>query len=351
MQLLSQRVKLLRKGCQFISLYLFCTSRFNITIQITKLTTSATLAFKRAISAEGPRCQSTLIGKQLPVIILLFLCKQVLVAQPYIDVAIARATFSPSTGAATKAILPIQYFQYTAGLLAPITLHDSSKILIGIYNEGWDITSKQKDDLTQRVQSLLVPVSYIKPLSKKWTITGAVIPRWNGEAGKLFKNSFQLGGTLLTSYRKNSSLVLRAGIFYNSEFFGAFVIPLAGLDWKMSDRDNLFGLLPQQLVYEHKLSKRFYCGATYRMFNNTYRAGGQGTGYTNAFIRINEMQLMLSADVYLTKKLVLNMEGGHSVLRQMRLGTDERKKNYYLDLPVKNGFVFKTGLLYRIRFR
>ena len=87
------------------------------------------------------------------------------------------------------------------------------------------------------------------------------------------------------------------------------------------------------------------------MFNNSYRIGYLNNSLNKNYLRIVEMQLLLSADIYLTKKLVFNVEAGHSLFRRLRMGTDNDGKDYYSDEAVNDGLVFKAGLLYRMRLR
>jgi len=279
-------------------------------------------------------------------------CTCMLIAQPYVDIVTLRVAGSPDAGAWRRNNLPVEYFQYVAGVSVPIVFKkDSSKLVLSTYTERWQIEADDIPDLPNAFQSVLGAVTYIKPISKKWSLAGAVIPRWNGNASDVFNNSFQIGGSLLAAYKSSPNLTYRLGVYYNSEFFGPFIIPLVGIDWKISERDNLFGVLPQILTYEHKVSNRFYWGAAYRMFNNSYRIGYRNLSLDDNYLRLVEMQLMLSADVYLSKRIVFNVEAGHSLFRRLRLGTDNDGKNYYSDEPVNDGFILKAALLYRMRLR
>ena len=279
-------------------------------------------------------------------------CTTGLYAQPYFDAVVLRGTGSPDAGILRNNYTPVNYKHFVAGISVPLLIKkDSSKVIFGAFTERWAITANDIKDVPNAVQALFLPVSYVKPVSKKWFIAATLIPRWNGNANEVFKNSFQFGVSFIASYKKATNLTYRVGVYYNSEFFGPFIIPLVGIDWKLSAKDNLFGILPQILTYEHKVSNRFYWGAEYRMYNNTYRAGYLSYSLMPIFMRINEMQLLLSADVYLTKKIVFNIEAGHSIFRHIRLGLDDARKNYYADEKVNDGFLIKAGLLYRIRLR
>lgn len=285
-------------------------------------------------------------------IIALICCTSALYAQPYFDAVIVRGTVSPDAGIWRSNFTPVTYQHFIAGVTIPVLLkNDSSKIIFNVFTERWAIKANKISDMPDAVQALYIPVTYIKPISHKWTIATTIIPRWNGNAIEMFNNSFQMGASVIAAYKRSSNLTYRFGLYYNSEFFGPFFIPLVGLDWKISSKDNLFGILPQMLTYEHRVSSKFSWGAAYRMYNNSYRAGFLNYSLIPTFMRINEMQFLLSADAYITRHIVLNIEAGHSLVRRIRFGTDDDKKNYYSDEKVNDGFLIKAALLYRIRLR
>jgi hypothetical protein len=289
--------------------------------------------------------------RRIIIIIGLIILGSALKAQPYYDAAFIRGSISPDAALFSKGQGKVSIFNYVGGIAFPVIFKkDSSKLVLGAFTEHWSVKSNDVENLPGGVQSLLFPVAFIKPFWKKWSIGLSVIPRWNGMQDNMFENSFQVGGSVLAAYKKSSRITYRLGIYYNSEFFGPFIIPLIGIDWNISTRDNLFGVLPQIMTYEHRVSSRFSFGAVYRMFNNSYRIT-TNSSYDDAFMRINEMQLLLSADFYLTKRIAFNLEAGHSMFRHVRLGLDQSKKNYYSDENVNDGFVVKAGLVYRVRLR
>jgi hypothetical protein len=290
--------------------------------------------------------------RRIIIIIGLIIITTALKAQPYYDAAFFRGSISPDADLFSNNEGDVSIFNYVAGIAYPfIFKKDSSKLLLSAFTEHWSVKSNEVKDLPGGVQSLLFPVAFIKPLSQKWSFAVSVIPRWNGLKDNMFENSFQLGGTVLAAYRQTSRLTYRLGIYYNAEFFGPFIIPLVGIDWKISGKDNLFGIMPQIMTYEHRVSNRFSFGAVYRMFNNSYRIAKDSAYGGDAFMRINEMQLLLSADIYLSRRVAFNIEAGHSMFRHVRLGMDQDKKNYHSDENVNDGFVVKAGLAYRIRLR
>lgn len=289
---------------------------------------------------------------KLVLLIAILNCCGSISAQPYFDAVTIRGTLSPDAGVWRRELSPNDYKHYLAGVSVPVLFKkDSSKLVFSALTERWEIKHHDINVLPKAFQSLVLPISYVKKVSEKWVVSGSLIPRWNGNAGDMFKNSFQAGAAVVATYKKSPSLDWRVGIYYNDEFFGPFVVPLVGLNWKMSRNDNLFGLLPQMLIYEHKVSNKFYYGVTYRMVNNSYRNGYGIQNLFPSFMRINEMQFLISSDTYLTKNIVFNVEAGHSLFRQIRIGIDENRKDYSSMEKVNDNFIIKAGILYRIRLR
>jgi hypothetical protein len=153
--------------------------------------------------------------------------------------------------------------------------------------------------------------------------------------------SLQVGGAALMFFKKKADLTWKFGLYVNGELFGLFIIPLAGIDWKIDDRSNLFGVLPANLTYERKMNNWIYSGFTFRTFTNSY---ARDTGYW----RIDENQLGAFTDLYITRHIVLNGEIGSSILRKIRTGTERKAKENW---NVKDNLYFKISLAYRMRFR
>ena len=57
------------------------------------------------------------------------------------------------------------------------------------------------------------------------------------------------------------------------------------------------------------------------------------------------------ADIYLTPKLIVNIEGGHTILRKIRLENLSGDGKKYDDLDVNDNLYIKAGMDYRLRFR
>ena len=132
-------------------------------------------------------------------------------------------------------------------------------------------------------------------------------------------------------------------------------MPLVGLDWKIDAKNNLFGVLPGNMIFEHKVTPRFYYGFAFRAFTNSYRQEfivdpSALILEANNYLRIDDNPLGIYADTYLSKKIVLSAEAGYTILRRYRYGF--KSENVHIKTDYKNdNFYFKASLAYRLRFR
>ncbi len=259
------------------------------------------------------------------------------IAQPYIDLVNARYAASPDlVSNGNKSTL-----NYTnLSLSLPLKFRNSDILLINPYAEKWttEIEGKQS---RQSYYGLVLPVSYLKNFRGSGTsLVMMGILRMNDEKIDNHGN-LQVGGAALISFKKNPDLTWKFGLYVNGELFGLFLVPLAGIDWKIDDRSNLFGVLPASLTYERKLNTRVYSGLTFRTFTNSY---ANDSGYW----RIDENQIGAFTDLYLARHIVLNGELGSSILRKIRTGTESKAKENW---NVKDNLYFKISLAYRVRLR
>lgn len=261
-------------------------------------------------------------------------------AQPYLDIANLKYTHSPNAGLLNqnKRDLQLQYF----GLNTNIPFQFKNKkdaVIVSPFFENWvsetDIFNRQS------YFSLALPLSLSKTIPHtKWAVLITGIIRINDSTINK-DGAWQVGGAIIVSYKRNENLTWKTGLYINNEFFNVFVIPLLGIDWRINSRNNLFGILPGNLTYEHKINKHFYYGANFRAITSSFAK-------TSGYWRIDENQLGIYLDSYFTGNIVLNVEAGHSLFRKIRTGVKHISKH---DAEVKDNLYARISLIYRVRFK
>ncbi len=272
-------------------------------------------------------------------IIILFSLSNSSKAQPYLDIVSLKYTKSLNTGLMNqnKNDVKLQYF--SVGTNLPVQFKNKKGALIfSPYFEKW--SQQFNGNKQQHYYGIGLPVTLSKSIPhSKWNILITGIIRMN-DSSIYKKAGTQVGGAFIAAYKKSTTLTWKLGVYMNDENFGLFVMPLLGIDWRITSRDNLFGILPGNLTYEHKINKHFYYGANFRAITNSYAK-------TNGYWRIDENQLGIYLDTYFNKNLVLNIEAGHSIFRKIRTGVKDVSK---YDADVNDNLYFKLSLAYRVRF-
>ena len=257
--------------------------------------------------------------------------------QPYVDLFQVR--YNSGFRAMDDAATPFSHIW--AGSDLPVKLKEKTYLVFSPTYDQWQFDSADQRQVFPVVRSLSFPVGFMTPLgSSKWSLTLFAIPRWNGE--KLFtKNTFQPGGVFLMAYSIKPTQKFRAGIYVNDEFFGLYFVPLIGADWRIDEKNYLFGVLPGRLTFEYHLGNQFYTGFTFRAITNSYRfSNGQ-------YLRLDDSQLSLFLDYYLSKNICITLEPGYGLFRQLRTG--ENRKEYLKEVNWGDGPFIKVSGAYRIR--
>ena len=258
-------------------------------------------------------------------------------SQPYVDPIQIRYmhAFRNNNAEATP------YTHLWVGSDLPIKLKENTYLLFSPLYEEWNIDSAENTEIYPVLKSFAFPVGLIMPIqNSKWSISVIPIVRWSGE--KLFaENTFQFGGVALATYARLPHQKFRFGVYANSEFFGLFMVPLLGADWRIDEKNYLFGILPGRLTFEHQWSEKFFGGVTFRAPTSSYRlSNGQ-------YIRLDDNQLSLFVDYYLARHFCITIEPGFGILRKIRTGISGR--DYITDINWGDGPFIKLSTSYRIR--
>lgn len=261
------------------------------------------------------------------------------IAQPYLDIVSLKYTSSPNAGLINQHKNDILLNYFSIGTNLPVQFKNKKDaVIFSPFFETW--SSKINKDKRQNYYSVALPVSLNKTIpNSKWGILLTGIIRMNDSSINR-KTKMQVGGAFIVSNKRNKNLTWKLGLYANNELFGLFIMPLAGIDWKINKRNNLFGVLPGNLTYEHKINDNFYYGANFRAITNSYAK-------SNGYWRIDENQLGLYLDTYFNKNLVLNIEGGHSFFRKIKTGVKQVSK---YEAQVNNNLYVKITFAYRLRF-
>jgi hypothetical protein len=259
------------------------------------------------------------------------------ISQPFVDVFQLR--YMNAFGNNSSEISQVGHLW--AGSDLPIKLREKTYILFSPYYEQWRLDSAGQKDRYPTLQSLAFPLGILFPIgNSKWSAMVLPIARWNGK--RLFDDhTFQFGAATVAIYERKPKQKFRAGVYVNGEFFGLFIVPLLGVDWKINDKNYVFGNLPGRLCFEHKLNQKFYSGVNFRSFTNSFRLPG------TEYLKLSDNQVSAFLDYYFTKRICLTLEPGFGLIRKIKIGTDD--EGYIGEKEWSNGPFVRVSAAYRLR--
>ena len=287
--------------------------------------------------------------KKIILLSFITLIKVVLYSQPYLDLVKLNYTYSPLKGVNDKKS-PLQSNFFTADVTLPIELKKGGDAII--INPFFTNNTGEVSTTDFHVTSKALLVGFLKKdIFPNWNLLSSFIVRRNTEVDIETDDNWQYGGIILATWKKNEDVSFKFGMYYNREFFGNYFMALVGLDWKIDSKNNLFGVLPGYMIFEHKVASKFYYGFAFHAFTNSYReqiidplSGGSN------YLRIDDNPLGIYADTYLSKKIVLSAEAGYTILRRYRYGYKYDDIHFKTDYKNDNFYV-KASLAYRLRLR
>ena len=249
-------------------------------------------------------------------------------AQYFVDIfSFNRQSFNLPSGAQTNDLF--------VNAFIPKVLKSGNTFFVRAHYEKLDL---KNDSLSASYSSVTLPVGMqVQLKNPKWKFTGLVIPKIAGaDLGASFSDVFQIGVYSLFTVKESEKFRYKFGLFYNSELFGNFFVPLVGIDWKVSDRFSLYGTLPQSFRASYAIvPARVNAGLAFRSMVRTFRGEDN-----NTFVRYNELQFKTFFDFYLTPKNVVFIEGGYFLGKTPLLYNNDDTENPVVSNLLKEGKAF-----------
>lgn len=271
-----------------------------------------------------------------------------LFAQPYVDISnfntqVFQSSYKDSIKAKNKTT------DYLLSVFFPKQFKNDNSFLLRLSAEKLHSEYRSDTTYSHNLYALSMPVGMqLVSKNKKWKSLFMVIPKISSDFKDNLRNDYQVGGTLLFTYVQSETLKLKAGLYYNKEYFGNYFVPLVGIDWKASSHLSLYGILPSNFRIEYRLGNKFFTGIGYKSFQRSYRLSAK---LSNNFVRARETQIKLFTDYFVYKKILLFADVAHTIGYSIIQYRDKKTKseNNPIYSPFKNNFLFTVGLAYRLR--
>lgn len=283
--------------------------------------------------------------------ILIALLSDTAFAQPFADVlSFNYQTFSSTYKDSTR--WKNKTDNYFLNFFLPKEFKNGNTLLIRLNSEMISSAITSDSSYISNLYSVSLPFGFqFVSKNKKWKTVVMAIPK----IGSNFKDAvdgydYQYGGIFLENFIHSEKLKIKAGLYYNREAFGDFFVPLVGIDWRATDRINLYGILPTNYKVEFNIVKnKLYTGLNFKSFTRSFRLS-QKNNYD--YVRYDEIQLKLFVDCFVYKKILLFGEVGYTLGKnpwQYTYNTKDETFRNPVYTPLKNYPIFNIGIAYRVR--
>ena len=234
-----------------------------------------------------------------------------------------------------------------------IQLKNKNVFIFGLSINSLLFDNQPKISNNEKYYTTSLQIGYTQNWNEKFSTMLVVVPKISSDFKDISKEDYQIGGLLLFTIKSRENLKYKFGVYYNSEYFGPFIVPLLGIDWQPNDKVQLFGNLPINLTFAVKLNNKLTTGLYFQAPAGSYRLGEENL---NAYLQKTTQELSLFFDSYLTKNIVMTIKGGYTFGRSYRLYSQNDKLNMKLSAfdfgkernqlneDFNDGFIFELKL-------
>tara|TARA_R110002050_G_scaffold20348_1_gene57699 strand:+ start:94523 stop:95434 length:912 start_codon:yes stop_codon:yes gene_type:complete len=245
-------------------------------------------------------------------------------------------------------------------LVTPKVLKNGNAIISGFYGEYISTkTAPQNSHLTS-VYSTMLKVGMQFKYGDKWEGTYIFLPKISSDFKKIGASDFQYGAIALFKYKKREKLNYKFGMYYNSELFGPFFVPIIGFYYlSKNDKLEMKAILPISADINYKLKERIRIGANFFAFVRTYHLNEPHNGNPKSYLTKTTNELFAYLQFHVTKSIILQTKAGYSIGRNYRIYDIEDRITWgmsafkfgdnrnQLNPDFKDGLIFRARLIYR----
>ena len=280
-------------------------------------------------------------------------------SQNYVDVLkVNVSTTSNNTfdSSATKTKLN----EALVDLTVPVKINENLSVLTGMIYESIQ-TKLFSDGIIKNFGSTTVKIGFNKQLNQRWSTTVVALPKIASDYNSFNQKDFQLGGIALFKYKKRDNLNFKTGLYYNTELFGPFFVPMLGLYFQSPNKKfeaNI--LLPLQADVNYQVLPFMNVGCNFNGQIRSYHLNHVTDANPNTYVTKSTNELFAYVKFNITKNINVQTKLGQSFGRTYKVYDEQDKVNFglpatfigdrrqQLNSNFSNGMIFQVMLTYRL---
>lgn len=221
----------------------------------------------------------------------------------------------------------------SANLNLPVVLKNGSIFYSSVDYQYFSINNPHQENIAKeafKLHGIIVRTGYIYKLNQTSAIQALFMPRFMGDFKASLKQSMQYGALLMYEKVKSDLLTWRAGILYNREIFGDYFVPVVYLDWSISEKVKVKGLLPVYGRIYKALENESSVGFHFIGLTTTYRISEENL--VNHYVDRRSIDLSLFGRKKIGENLFIEGRLGYTLLRDYGLFAPNDKMDFALPL-------------------
>ncbi|MBK6523941.1 MAG: hypothetical protein KBG47_06295 [Bacteroidia bacterium] len=288
-----------------------------------------------------------------------FLAFNYTLAQNYVDILKVNAsTTADNTFDTSTTKTKIQ--QIDADLTVPIKINDRLSIITGVMYETFQ-TKLFEDGNVKTFGSTALKLGANKQFNDHWSGTAVLIPKIASDYNTISGKDIQVGVVGIMKYKKSDNKNFKFGLYYNSELFGPFFVPMVGMYYLSPNKKfetNI--MLPLQADVNYKLIPFMNIGVNFNGQIRSYHLTDVNSTHHSTYIARSTNEFYAYLKFNITKGLSLTTKIGQSLGRSYKVFNEGDKvtfglpatfiggKREQLNTNFSNGLIFQASLLFRI---
>jgi len=203
------------------------------------------------------------------------------------------------------------------------------------------------------VHGIILRTGILQELKNGGIVSLLIAPRLMSDFQNLDENSLQLGALVSYQNELNENLNLGFGAMYNQEFFGPYLVPVFLLNWQVSERWYIEGMIPVTAKVHYRVNEGLDVGFNHFGLMTTYYLGHED--YAGDYMERQSIDLSLFARQWLFKNFFVEGMIGRSLGRGYKQYAGDQTVKFAIPLvtfgderTVKN-VTFKDGMIFSLK--
>jgi hypothetical protein len=279
-------------------------------------------------------------------------------SQNYVDilkVSYATTPFNTFDTSSSKTKLD----QLDADLTVPIKLNEKSTIITGLMYESFQ-TKLFADKGSVGFGSSVLKLGFNRQFSEKWSGTFMALPKIASDYKNIGSKDVQVGGAVIMKCKKHNRLNYKFGLYYNSELFGPFFVPMVGMYYlSPNEKFETNIMFPLQADANYKIAPFLNVGANFNGQIRSYHLTDITPVDHSTYIARSTNEFYAYLKFNFSKSLSLQTKVGRSVGRSYKVFDENDKvdfglpatfighQRHQLNSNFSNGLIFQATLIYR----